>query len=323
MTTVPATTTTSTIAPVTRARAEVASAVVGITSAAATAHPTMATITRENRPPREHSTVRNFDHESLWSLCCRRLSFAMYRGTTRYHRQLIVAPQRGLAEHVLPVPLLSNTIAVYLSSHLPVWMVARLGHGGLIRAGQLMESVAKASGSAARLVLTPLFAAFRWVRSRTSAASGAAAHAEHQTRFLIDAPDGQPLNMLLDARVMVSAVRFSPSAVYLSLRSRKQITAPIQIFAHAYPEDAATLPADRRSQGFFCKDHNPYVDPSRWPRNKWYRDEIWLADLPAGYYRIEVGIIERGTFRKYPVSGTTRTSIDLGWVRIGAPEGNQ
>lgn len=313
MTIVPASTTITTIAPATRARVDAAPAHVLFTSEEP----------RKRILARDHVTARNFDHESLWSLCCRRLSFAMYRKTARYHRQLVVAPQRGMAEHILPVPLLADTIAVYLSSHLPVWMVARLGHSGLVRVARGPERVFKAAGRIAKYVLSPVLSLGRWVRSRRAARHAEAHRKAAEARFLIDAPDGQPLNMLLDGRVMVGAVRSSPSAMYLSLRKVRPVRESIQIFAHAYPEDPAVLPEARRELGFFCKDHNPLVEASRWPKHKWYRDETWLGDLPSGYYRIEVGIIERGTLRKFPLNGTTRTSIDLGWVRVGNSEGAQ
>jgi hypothetical protein len=231
-----------------------------------------------------------------------------------------VAPKRGRAEHILPGPLLADTIAVYLSSHLPLWLVARLGHGGLLRAARAVERTFKTFARVAKFVLAPLLTLLRWARVKRASRHAEAHRRSVEYRFLIDAPDGQPLNMLLDGRVMVGAVRSSPSAVYLSLRALRPVHEALQIFAHAYPEVPAILPDDRREPGFFCKDHNPCVEPSRWPRNKWYRDEIWLADLPTGYYRIEVGIIDCATFRKFPLSGTTRTSIDLGWVRIGKPE---
>lgn len=310
MTIVPASTTVTTIAPGTRAR------VVDIAQALSDAK-----VISGRTPPRDHVTARNFDHESLWSLCCRRLSFAMYRKTARYHRQLEVAPQRGMADHILPVPLLADTIAVYLSSHLPIWMVARLGHHGLIRVARGVERLFKTIAHFARFILTPLFSLLRWARSMRAARHAEAHRRSVEERFLIDTPDGQALNMLLDGRVMVGAVRATPSAIYLSLRAQRPVREAIQIFAHAYPEDPAILSEDRREFGFFCKDHNPFVEPTRWPRHTWYRDEIWLADLPSGYYRLEVGIIDCVTFRKFPLSGTTRTSIDLGWVRIGNPEG--
>lgn len=269
---------------------------------------------------RDHATERNFDHESLWSLMCRRLSFATYRRTARYHRQLVVAPQRGMADHILPVPLLADTIAVYLSSHLPTWLIARLGHGGLCRAAGVIETVCKTGARAAKLILSPAFSLIRWLRHRRAAKAAHAARLAGERRFISSQATGRRLHVLLDGRIAIEAAQFSPTALYLSMRAVRDVTEPIQIFAHVYPEDVSTLPADRQEHRYYCKDHNPLIDPSRWPRREWYRDETWLGDLPPGYYRVEVGVINRQTFRKFGVGGTTSTSIDLGWVRIGEPQ---
>jgi len=246
----------------------------------------------------------------------------MYRKTTRYHRQLVVAPIRGMADHILPVPLLADTIAVYLSSHLPMWMVARLGQTGLMRAARAVERALKLLGVCAKTIASPVLWLWRRLRTIKAGSHAQPDRAIVEARFLIDAPDGQNVNMLLDGRIMVGAVRFSPTAAYLSMRAMRSVRESVQIFAHAYPEDTSVLPENRCKQGFFCKDHDPFVEASRWGR-KWYRDEIWLGDLPPGYYRIEVGIIEHGSFRKFPLSGTTRTSIDLGWTHVGPAEGAQ
>jgi hypothetical protein len=282
--------------------------------------------TRSRRAPRpavrDHVTARNFDHESLWALVCRRLSFATYRRTARYHRQLVIAPQRGMADHVLPVPLLADTIAVYLSSHLPMWLVARLGHGGLCRAARWIESSGKALARLIKLILSPLLACLRWVRSVRAERSAVAHRRAQEQRFIATEPDGQRLHVLLDGRVRVESAAFTPSALYLCLRTIRPVTEPIQIFAHVYPEDSNLLPESRRAHGFFCKDHNPLIEPQRWPTRQWYRDETWLGDLPPGYYRIEIGIIDRQTLRKFAVSGSARSSIDLGWVRLGSPAEN-
>jgi hypothetical protein len=268
---------------------------------------------------RDHVTARNFDHESLWALVCRRLSFATYRRTARYHRQLVIAPQRGMADHVLPVPLLADTIAVYLSSHLPMWLVARLGHGGLCRAARWIESSGKAVARIAKLILSPVLACLRWLRSVRAQRAAVALRRAHEQRFIATEPSGQRLHALLDGRIRVESAAFTPTALYLCLRTIRPVSEPIQLFAHVYPEDSSLLPESRRSHGFFCKDHNPQIEPQRWPTRQWYRDETWLGDLPPGYYRVEIGIIDRQTLRKFAVSGSARTSIDLGWVRLGSP----
>lgn len=278
-------------------------------------------IARAHPQFRDHVTSRNFDHESLWALACRRLSFATYRRTARYHRQLVVAPQRGMADHILPVPLLADTIAVYLSSHLPMWLVARLGHGGLCRMARIIESTGKAFVRAAKFALRPITHVFRWVRTARANRAAAAIRFAQEQRFIADSPAGQRLHLLLDGRVRIESAAFTPTALYLCMRAYRPVQEAIQIFAHAYPEDASVLPESRRSHGYFCKDHNPLVEPSRWPSRKWYRDETWLGDLPAGYYRVEIGIIDRATFRKFGVSGSTRNSVDLGWIRVGNPQG--
>jgi hypothetical protein len=218
----------------------------------------------------------------------------------------------------LPVPLLQEQLAIYLADRLPDRLVARLGPSGITRIAAAMVSGLKVCSEISRVTLRPVKWAIR--RIRMLRAWGAARRHRHhiETAYMASRPAESNLSVLLDGRVLLEGFHADAGRARLWLRPLKPVTETCQIFFHLFPESEETLPEDRRIHGYLCKDHFPAVEPKDWRKDRSFRDDISLADLAPGFYRVEAGIVEVGTFRRFPVSGSTRTSVDLGWIRVGS-----
>ena len=252
--------------------------------------------------------------DSLLAILCRRLTFARYRKSPRFAR----VHSRTVGSTPLPVPLIQEQLAVYLADKLPDYVVARLGPAGVTRLATGVVTALKTCGVILRVATSPL----RWSTRRLRmlrAWSAARRHRSHiESAYMSRRPAEENLSVLLDGRVLVEGFRADAGHARLWLRPVKPVTQTCQIFFHLFPENPDLLPEDRRIHGYLCKDHFPAVEPKDWRADRSFRDDISLADIPAGFYRIEAGMVEVGTFRRFPVSGSTRDSVDLGWVRIGS-----
>ncbi len=251
--------------------------------------------------------------ESLLSILARRVSFSRYRASPRYARIRAIPGN----EPTPAVPLLVDTITVYLAENLPMFVVARLGPAGVARLARSTESALKRAGRIIRALLQPL----RWClrKWRTIRAVRAARqHRKHvESLFMSATPGSRNLGVMLDGRVMLEGFSAETTRAHLWLRCVKPVSERCQVFVHLYPENRELLPPDRRIHGYLCKDHYPVIEVKNWRSDRYFRDEVVLRDVAPGYYRIEAGLIDVATFRRFPVDGTSKTSIDLGWVRIG------
>ncbi len=259
-----------------------------------------------------HEVVSHRD--SLLSILARRLSFSKYRASPRYARVRAIPGN----QHAPAVPLLVDTLTMYLADSLPTFAVARLGPEGIARIARGTESFVKRVGWIVRTGVTPL----RWgVRKlRTGRAERAAhQHRKHvESLFMSATPGSRNLGVMFDGRVRLEGFKAESTRAQLWLRCVKPVHEQCQVFVHLYPENRDLLPPERRIHGYLCKDHYPVIEVKHWRDDRYFRDEIVLRDVSPGYYRIEAGLIDVATFRRFPLDGSSKTSIDLGWVRIGS-----
>ena len=252
--------------------------------------------------------------DSLLAILASRVSFSRYRSSPRYARVRVIS---GNVQNSA-VPLLVDTLVVFLADTLPAFAVARLGPGGIARLARITESLVKWAGRVLQFLYLPLrWSIRRWRTIRSVRA--ARQHRKHvESIFMSPAPGSRNLGVMLDSRVMLEGFSAESTCAQLWLRCVKPVKENCQVFVHLYPEHRDLLPLERRIHGYLCKDHYPVIEVKHWRSDRYFRDEIVLSDIPPGYYRIEAGLIDVATFRKFPVDGSTKTSIDLGWVRIGS-----
>ena len=251
--------------------------------------------------------------DSLLSILSRRLSFSRYRSSPRYARV-----HTTLGNELTPaLPLLVDTLTVYWATTLPAFAIARLGPGGIARLARATESLFKRTGRIFQTLVQPLRWCIRkWKTFRAEKA--ARQHRKHvESLFMSASPGNRDLGVMLDGRVLLEGFSANSTRAQLWLRCVKPVHEHCQVFLHLYPEHRDLLPPERQIHGYLCKDHYPVIEVKNWRADRSFRDEVVLRDVPAGFYRIEAGLIDVATFRRFPVDGTTRTSIDLGWVRIG------
>lgn len=251
--------------------------------------------------------------DSLLSVLARRLSFARYRASPRYARIRAIPGN----EPTPAVPLLVDTLAVFLAENLPTFAVARLGPTGIARLASYAESLLKRVGRVLRVVFQPL----RWCIHKLKlmrAVRAARQHRRHvESLYMSAQPGSRNLGVMLDGRVVLEGFSTESTRARLWLRCVRPVKEHCQVFVHLYPENRELLPPERRIHGYLCKDHYPVIEVKNWRSDRYFRDEVGLRDVPPGFYRIEAGLIDVATFRRFPVDGTSKTSIDLGWVRIG------
>jgi hypothetical protein len=247
--------------------------------------------------------------ERLLPMVFGRLSFAYYRASLRYQRHRHIVGR----SNTLPVPLLIDSLSIYLCRKLPAWAVARLGPSGVRRAAEIVERTIHAGASTARAVASPFVGAARWVSSVSRRRRQR--RAMLATHFLDRAPIQGP-GLLFASCFVLEGHEVSPGALRLYWRSVRRFPETCQVFVHLFPEDPSVLTEDRRIHGHFCKDHAPVMDVAAWPRHRTYRDEVSLAGLPPGFYRLVVGIVQVRGVRRLPVDATGESSADLGWIRI-------
>lgn len=103
-------------------------------------------------------------------------------------------------------------------------------------------------------------------------------------------------------------------AVELYFETKRRMKRQYRVFAHAYPEDGALLPAERVAHGFINLDHEPAVPTTAWKKGMTYVDSIDLSVLAPGRYRISTGLFsEKGGMRLACPEGS---SLDLGWIAV-------
>lgn len=247
--------------------------------------------------------------ERLLPLLFGRLSFAYYRKSLRYQRHRHIVG-RG---NTLPVPLLIDSLSIYLCRKLPARVVARLGPGGIRRTAEILERTVHAAASIAKAVGAPAARAARW-------ALGKRRRIRHRRAMLrahfLDRSPVQAPGALFASCFLLEGHELRGANLRLYWRCVRSYPEPCQIFVHLFPEDASILPEERRVHGYFCKDHAPAMDVSTWPRRRTYRDEVSLADLPPGYYRLVVGLVQVRGVRRLPVDATGETGAELGWIKV-------
>lgn len=262
-------------------------------------------------PEREAPLLR----EPLAPLVWRRASLAYYRRSARYSKHVqIVGPGNSTA-----VPRFAEVLAVQLCERLPASITARLGPE---RALRIAERVCAAGALVKRVVwflLWPVRVLRRSLRRRREASAKRRRERLLRAAHFAAKPPVSNVGLTLDGRVALEGFTVEENRARLFFRRRGEVEGPCQVFMHLYPEREEVLPPERRGQGYFCKDHYPAVEVRKWTTKGVFKDEVALADLPPGFYRVEVGLIEVKSLRKFPVDGTGRLSVDLGWLRI-APE---
>jgi len=250
-------------------------------------------------------------------MLARRLSFVRYRVSPRFARHRTIVGADG----VQPIPRFGDLLSVYLASRLPTHVVARLNLSGLQRVSRFTESTTKLVGRLFSLLLRPA-----WWFLHTRRTLGPALHARRlrtqlEAAHTVPVPEQSNVGIILDGRVLIEGFEVKPTAARLWLRAVKPVAETCQVFVHLFPEHQTALPEDRRIHGYLCKDHYPTIEIKQWKPHRSFRDEIALEDVPPGFYRIEIGLIDVKTFREFPVDGSDRTSIDLGWIRVGDASG--
>ncbi len=270
------------------------------------------------RPAREADPPRGLESgsEPLAALICRRISLAYYRRSECYARH------RGRVgpENALPVPSFGDVLAVYLAQRLPAWAVAGLGSDGLQRLAHGCARVAKCGKPFALAVYVIARAGWRtlsWLRQHTPRfrrLEPAAAAA-----FVKGAPSAGP-RVLLGGRVLLHGGTYAENRLCCYFQRCACVPHACQIFVHLHPAGVPVRQPDEAGTGasYLYKDHDPVCPVPDWPRRRIYRDEISLADLPAGDYRVEIGLIDVVARERLICEETGRLAVDLGWVRVTA-----
>ncbi|MBU0640346.1 MAG: hypothetical protein KKB50_15895 [Planctomycetes bacterium] len=264
------------------------------------------------RPIRQREQTHLPPRERLLPLLYRVISLAYYRRSERYarYREEVGSPPP------LPAEPLTDLLAVYLSQRLPARWVGRLGLDGLLRCAKTLRGVLCAAGFFGLLGFWFVRGVFRTVRRLGALGRGAGARAAPEC-FLKRAPVGN-LNISIGQSILLRGFEYADNRLVCYFERTQPIARSCQIFVHAYPADAAALPADRIPHGQFCKDHDPVVEIQAWPRKRVYRDETWLGDLPSGDYRLEIGLVDIATLERLPMVESERSAAELGWVRVSA-----
>lgn len=251
-----------------------------------------------NQPPR--SPFR----ERLLPLLYRRASARYYRRSPRFARHCARVGPEG----TLPVPPLADALAVYLSQRLPPWFISRYGVAGVFRSAKSLAGLIGATS----LIARPFFAlaklawrGFRWLIHPPTAGP----------RFVRRAPVGNAA-VTLGGRVLFRGFTYADNRLCCYFERTGPVHNASRIVVHLYPERPGVLSPEHVPLGRFCKDHDPAQPLPTWPCGRVYRDQISLADLPPGDYRVEAGVIDVVLRECLTSEENGRPTVDLGWVRV-------
>lgn len=244
--------------------------------------------------------------ERLAPLLCRRLSLWMYRRSERFGRHR----SRSDLDELLPVPDLVDSLTVYFLDRLPARTVARIGEPGCRRRARALVSVLTFAHALARPAWRLARGAYRLVRRRGDRAAPSMFHRR--------API-ENVQVTLADRVELCGFAFDGASVRTYWRRIAATPHPVQIFVHLYPSG----PPESQSDGaplHLCKDHDPRCPLAEWPRGRVYEDVVELCDVPPGDYRVDIGMIDLVRLERFEDRLTGQTAVDLGWIRLRAPE---
>lgn len=253
---------------------------------------------------RDHAPLT--PRERLAPLLWRRFSLWMYRRSERFGRHR----GRTSPEDVLPVPDLVDTLTVYFLDRLPARTVARIGVPGCRRRARALASVLTFGRALARPAWRLARGAYRLVRRRGDRAA--------PSSFPRRAPV-ENLHVTLADRVELCGFAFDGANIRTYWRRVASAPHPVQIFVHLYPSG----PPDAQSGGAplrICKDHDPHLPLTEWPRGRVYEDAVNLCDVPPGDYRVDIGMIDLVRLERFEDRLTGQTAVDLGWIRLRPPE---
>ncbi len=250
--------------------------------------------------------------DRLLPLVYRRATLTLYRRSGKHAARRL----RVGTEGILPVPSMADVWAVYLSETLPPATIMRWPPSRLFRLACGINRVCRMIYSCARLAFHIVRPAWRLQRRlRQALAEHSRVKAMDRLHF-VSRPPVADLDVLIGGSVRLRGFTFEANVLRCFLQRVGPVPNRCQIFVHVYPEDAGLLPPDRAGHGFFCKDHDPALELSRWPRSRVYRDEVPFDDLPPGFHRVEIGVIDVSTLERMAVEGTDGSAVNLGWLRV-------
>jgi hypothetical protein len=246
--------------------------------------------------------------ERLLPLLYRYASESYYRRSPRFarHRVRVGAPA------TLPVPPLTDRLAVHFSQRMPTWFVARYGSVGLFRAAKLLAGALGGLGLAVKPAVFIAKLAWRGLK-RTPHSPVADPH------YVRRAPVGNTAVVLGDS-VRFRGFTYGDDRLYCYFARIKSAGNPCRILVRIFPEFPDRLLSPGKSASYFSRDHDPVHPLPAWPRGYAYCTGVSFADLPPGDYRVEIGLLDLVSNEPLLSSETGRSMIDLGWVRVaGSP----
>lgn len=251
--------------------------------------------------------------ERLLPLLWRHVSLAYYRRSARHARHV----QRIGSEQSLPVAPLTDLLAVYLTDRLPARLVARLGTHGIFRLAKVLRALLSVCGALGQVGFVVLRSLFRAARALYRVfGRGGAVSPRSSPRFLRRSPAGN-LNLSFGHGVTLCGYRCEADVLHCYFQRVANDVPPCEVFVHAYPERSSDAPVAADGQGRFLHlDHRPDPDVPVWPRGWVYHHEVRLAALPAGDYRIEIGLYDLHRRERLIIEENGRSSHDLGWLRV-------
>lgn len=244
--------------------------------------------------------------ERLAPLLWRRLSLWMYRRSERFGRHR----SRAAPNDLLPVPALVDALTVYFLDRLPARTTARIGVEGCRRRARALVSVLTFGHALVRPAWLLARGAIRLARRRGERAA--------VPYFLRRAPI-ENVQVTLADRVQLCGFAFDGASIRTYWRRVTPVPHAVQIFVHLYPPGPQEMPF-RGAPQRVCKDHFPRCPLAEWPRGRVYEDVVELCDVPAGDYRVDIGMIDVVRLERFEDRLTGRTAVDLGWIRLRAPE---
>lgn len=247
--------------------------------------------------------------------CARRerLPALLYR-----HTVLSLVGRDGNEAHRAAIPATSEALAVYLSRRLPARMVNRLNLPGLLAAGRFMGGAVALAVGIIRPILRAVAGVWDAHRRRADVRAARKHIVQHAPGVLSRRPPMEDLSIGFDGRVRLLHVHFDGATVQSWFRRTGRVDHDCQIFVHLHPQDSRVLPPSRAEHGCFCKDHFFALPIRCWRKSEVFRDDTSVGDLPAGHYRLVVGVIEVHSLERFAVDGSGAMSADLGWITIGA-----
>lgn len=107
--------------------------------------------------------------------------------------------------------------------------------------------------------------------------------------------------------VLFQGADYSNEHLFLYFERIRKIKGEYLFFVHLYPFDSPEV---------VYKDCWPIQPIRLWDRGRIFTQNVYLGDIPKGYYKIKIGIYNKQTFERFKVDGTNDNSVDLGWREI-------